>query len=509
MKVFIHFQNKTYSLDSINPLISTYHLKCLAIQKINPQTFNFRNFLNPRNINLEFQNRQLTDNKSLYQIGISDNDTIECYMPQATRGGDLLTILFIIGIIIMILLFCCIKILGFIPFMANTFFYLIEWCWNSFKDIIGFTNLESYIEGKTSSNFNIRFIRPFIRFFGIIFNVLKTFSIYFFIYVICALLIFPILYHRNFQFCASLQVADWIGFTVSIIFIIIYVIMNIPNYNLTLLQKVSKSSYALSTTLDPFIKFVEQVANVSKFEIPYAIPIVGTPLLVGYHTAISAIMSGIYGLASQADSMVADTQVEFLKKIEKYNTLFKNYKNIPLINEYIDSYGLQNAMDIMEYLTNPTKVKKYESLIAENDIHWYHFILYSIPLGSWFLETIGKIFGFFSFITRWIKRLLIGNVEFDEDKANLNKSGSSLINGERLDNIVQKYYLGSLVSEVSRIIVYFLNQIKLLFDYQGTTMEIQNSIRVSSISGILSTIAFLVILILAFFLHSMYGIKFT
>jgi hypothetical protein len=168
-------------------------------------------------------------------------------------------------------------------------------------------------------------------------------------------------------------------------------------------------------------------------------------------------------------------------------------------------------------------VKKYENIIVENDIHWYHFLLYSLPLGGWFSGLINKIFRFFSTISKWIRRWTIGNVEFDEDgsfgafkvpkgdkdKINVNKDGSSIINGERLDQIVQKYYLGSFVGEVSRIIVYFMNQIKILFDYQGTTMEIQDSIRVSSISGILSSIALIVILILSFFLSSMYGISFA
>ena len=504
MKLFLHFQNKTYSFDSINPCISIYHFKNEISKKLKIH------LTDKSIIDLEFNNKRLNNNISLFQYGIKDNDTLECYLPETTKGGiDVLTVLFFIGIVLLILIFCGIKILGFIPFMANTFFYLIEWCWNWIKESLGFAHLDDFIEGKTSTNFNIRFIRPFIRFFGIIFNVLKTFSIYFFVYVISALLIFPILYYRNFQFCPSLQVADWIGFTVSIIFIVFYVIMKIPNYNLALVEKVSKSSYVLSTTLDPFVKFLEQIANVSKFDLVYAIPIVGTPLLMGYHTAVSAVMSGIYGFASQADSMVADTQAEFLKKIEKYNQLFKNYENIPVINEYIDSYGLKNMMDVMEYLTNPNKVKKYENIIVENDIHWYHFLLYSLPLGGWFNGLISKIFGFFSTISKWIRRLTIGNVEFDEDKINVNKDGSSMINGERLDQIVQKYYLGSFIGEVSRIIVYFMNQIKLLFDYQGTTMEIQDSIRVSSISGILSSIALIVILILSFFLSSMYGISFA
>jgi hypothetical protein len=214
-------------------------------------------------------------------------------------------------------------------------------------------------------------------------------------------------------------------------------------------------------------------------------------------------------MASQADELVADTRDEFLKKIGKYHSLFKNYENMPMINEYIDSYGLKNFMDIMEYLTDTNKIKKYESTIAENDIHWYHFILYSIPLGGWFSGLMSKIFGIFNKMTRWVTRFIIGDVETDEDRTNVNKDGSSIINGERLDIIVQKYYLGSFVAEVSRIIVYFLNQIKALFDYQGTTMEIQNSIRVSSISGIFSSIALIVIMILSFFLSSMYGISFA
>jgi hypothetical protein len=279
-------------------------------------------------------------------------------------------------------------------------------------------------------------------------------------------------------------------------------------------EKIASSSYTLSTVVSPTIKTLEQIANISKFSPFYAIPILGTPIYEAYHVAISSTMSIIYSAVTSSTGMVTDTNDEFKKILENYQGILEDYKNVPGINEYITSYGVDKIMDILGYLSNPKKRDLYERLIVENDIHWYNFLFYSLPLGTTFGKAIQFVVNLFKKTTKYLKKFLIADIVYEEDdvdiKIEMSNANKKLIQNEGdISLIVQKYYLGEFITTIVRTLVYFLSQLKGLFDYQGTTLEIANSIRVSSISGLCSSVAMLVIVILSFFLTSMYGISFT
>jgi hypothetical protein len=219
-------------------------------------------------------------------------------------------------------------------------------------------------------------------------------------------------------------------------------------------------------------------------------------------------------MVTNSEGLKADTNEEFKKKLEKYKDFIENYKDYPVVGEYVSAYGFDNFFEVLKYISNPIKQKKYEKIVIENDIRWYDFLLYSLPMGGF----ISKIFKFFinslKKIAKFIKRLLIGDIIYDksdtqDEVGDVDIKAKNTYDGESLNIIVQKYYLGEVITEIIRVFVYVLSQIRDLFDYQGTTLEIANSIRVSSICGIFSSIALFVIMILAFFLHSMYGIQFV
>lgn len=331
----------------------------------------------------------LKNNCCILDYNIRNWDNI--HMTTGMNGGfDTLSILLWLLYICGFLLYLLVMVSGLMPIIARSYSYLLDWSLRKFGEMAGI-----------SDN---RFYKSFI--FVVTF-ILSIFIIYYFVYASTALITFPVFYKRFGKACRAVKSSDTIGFWVSIFFIILYGILNVPNIITNLIEDATKINKAFEAILNPFISTFRNFANEGKFLPFYAIPFIGTPFLSGYGMAIDISSRAIIddlGFASTFDcnknpKEIADLLMGRTKSVggREWGTIIRN-----LVREY-------NAGELVKMISiglDKNKLDNYKCHV-ENMPFWKKFGGIAMEYNMAKATSDGFCFGlkFISAINNFLKSL--------------------------------------------------------------------------------------------------------
>lgn len=417
----------------INGSWSIYNLKCRILKKYKNKDIN-----NIDDIKIYYNGVEMNDKRSLNSYNICNNDCLYISFNKLTGGSKKLKYLSIFGYIILVLLYIILLVSGFIPLLCYIYSDLLVY---SIKYIINILGL-NYIP----------LLDKFVSLIGFIIRYLAVIIV---LYYLTILVVLPRTYLKNYNYCGSYEVSKKIAYTITLIYGITYYIGNIPNIIEKLIIDITsygtgdptKGPLLLTTWLDPILTTVIEPLDEAKFAPFFAIPIVGTPLMEGYHGIIDVFIAALYYAFDQTQDFSCDNP----KEVSALAEVLKNWKLIPPLKEIVLTHDLQPIIEV-------------------------------------------AITGF--------DKNISNNLKLEIDKMPWYKKYNLFVND------VYKYYSGK----------YFKNMICFLFDALhatdnelnnvGNEEDVANMIKVGNVSGSLSTIAFIVIIILTFFMNKMYGINY-
>jgi len=393
---------------NINDIESVYNLKEYIQNKTN---------VSIDEQTLYYAGTILKNNEPIINYKLSDGSNI--IMQRSLNGGfDTLSLLFWLLYICVFLFFLVILVSGFMPIIAYTYEFILKW---GIEKIIGSTN-------------------PYIA--SIITIILFIFSIgilYFFIYTSTAWITFPIFYGLTTDICKSVASSNSVGFWVSITFIIIYTIFNIPNIFLNLASKGSEANFFIRVFIKPLTGFLENITNIGKFAGIYAIPFIGTPFLSGYHFAVS-LMTTLLKEGMDYTQMFSCADEQKMKELGKI--LRTAIKNKSPINDWIKSY---NAEDIAEVIIIGLIPELYNGYKCEVD-------------NMGFLEKFGETAG--------------------------------------------KFYAAKYATSGFCFALRIVGAISNVLNYMGGSSQIANIIRTGNVSGVVASIALFIALLYQVFINA-------
>ncbi len=304
-------------ITNINPFESIYNLKEQIYYKTNIEIERQMLF---------FNGKELKNNITLHQSKIENNSIIQL-TPSLIGGFDILTMWMWIFYLYLLFLYIGFLFSGLLPVMAHSYSYILTWALDKLAYFFGYADSYVFIV--------IRWIITFSLRIGII---------YFFLFTVTTLIALPILYiSKGHKMCAAVNTSSKIAYWVTILFILSYGIMEIPNELLALARATSSVSIYSKIIIAPLSGILEQFANIGKFGWLYAIPIIGTPIIEGYHTAISAVVEIVYETANN----LAELDCRDEKTMTQVGKILKNWRNIPSLKDIIVSYSLQTVADVL------------------------------------------------------------------------------------------------------------------------------------------------------------------
>ncbi len=388
MKIEIIYNDKPLFID-INKLASIHELKYLIFEKTNIDV----------------------DKQILYCNGkVLQNNDLVCTpirVIERLDGGkkiqhyDILTILFWLAYINLILLFIVLLFSGLLTVVAHLYEFALEWI----LDVIGsITTIDQYTIYKI-----IKWIFVFI---------IRIFIIYFFIYASSAFIAYPFAHWYKGSYCEGIQSANWVGFIVAIVFIIIYGIMNIPDEITALVKSIGGLSDITKLIVNPLVGFLDEVIDTGKYIFLYPIPGLGA-VFEGYFFGVDFTTSSIK--KTEAYTKPYDCETEEGKN--KIRRLLKLWENYPGISEQVANFHLEDIMEAVKIRFNDKDFAKlqcdYENLPVWNRYNPFHALT-----GKYFLANYGT--GGFCFVLQVIKTItgMIGKIGGPNQVANMIKSGS-------------------------------------------------------------------------------------
>lgn len=494
----IHYNNKQYPLEINNQFISVLHFKQIILSKLN------LNFKNEHQLILSTNNKIMNDNKTLYYYKLTNGSDV--HINYKLKGGQTdgvpIQVILIICWVIALLIFFITMITGLIPIFSNVFYYIIQF---SIQNVLGWfisaeqklENVENQINNNIQSQQNttnnmqkqladiVR--KQFIEYdkiqnekkerhsgiFGAIrmlldigLFILQNIIVFVGIYTASALLIVPyILYVRGSTRCTALNIGHWVGITMAFIYYIIYgIFLNgfdavVYAYSDVIEQLPDN---ILTAYLTPLIYGYKDTFDEVKIA---SVPIIGEIL-----TAVDGIMISIKQLLDQTDVFGCDGA-----KLDEFK---KFIYHIAYVNSDEKMGVLYNNQQIVE----PKAGDFTQNIIYREQIK--NFRLYALT------------------------RLVAG--AFNDYQMNEKQT--------IYDNmcLFQKIFNFGWWDYISKIFIYnstcrFFQVVDLIvkfIDNMGGALGVSNMIKSGSLTGMCAIIAYIVILILAIFLNSMYGINF-
>lgn len=342
MKLFINSK-----LHDINPYESIYSIKH---NLNNFQTLYHNGFI-------------LDDHKCLKYYNITENSSL--YFSNGLKGGfDVFYIIVWFIYIICILLYFLILISGLLPVIAHVYDYILLWTIRKFGSLLGIDNNNIFKLFTWSFSF-----------------VLRIFIVYFFVYAFTSFAMLFLFYNYYGDVCKTMKTSNLLGYIVSITFIIIYGIFNIPDELLLLFNEGMKINTFAATFGQPLGGLLQQIADVGKWTPIYAIPIVGTPILTSYHFAVSTIATALYDSTSYMQLFNCDNK----QVMEKMGKMFECYDKFPPLKDLAKSYHLENFFKMVAIGLIPKK-KEYYKCLAEKQPFWEKLILWG-NAGKYYTAT--------------------------------------------------------------------------------------------------------------------------
>jgi len=447
---------------------------------------------------LTFGGKVLEDNKSLAAYGIENGSTIS--VEHKLNGGNMLKIeyLLIVVLVMGIMSFITIMGTGMLPVIANVFYYMIKYTidtlisiftyiWNLIKQeevsmgqVTGQRGGQGRFDMKKSQNKYKQIYQAKMEqegaakaqsynFIGWLYDavlfVLKNGITIIFVYTCAAILMVPIFFYRTADKCKSLNLAHYVGLTTAIIYFIFYGLF------FNTIDSVINTYLFASSVLPRFLKFipdflsktVEDSWDESKFAGWYAIPFVGQALMA-YHEAVQSVIIYLKEFLDQESQYGCDNPTKY----NNVKTLFANlvYKNkrsgahvehldreqlgdnfvTSMLREFIRMFKLDATVELMNMGFNENE--KYEAQFAPEP-----FFQKFITSDYWDFQASGIL-----------KSIFCGLLAF-----------GTMING--------------------------------FIDAMNGPLGLGNMIKSGNISGLLASIAYIVMIILSFLLNGMFGIQ--
>lgn len=285
-------QIEDYGYVSISPIASLYSLKEQIRDSFFPD--NHMSFQVYRKEKLLSE-----DSHSLLQLGIQKDDVLS--VKGSLLGGDdnklwFLWLLYYLAIPV----FLFFLISGVLPLVSSTFNIIVKLGLNFILSKFGVLDK----------------IPNWMKSIGSFFLwMIQTFFIVFFVWAVCAYMIFPHLYGRQGRKCESGIAAKQIGKWCMYAFIAIYFLLNIPDIFLGILSGMTdKAGLIIKAPVAPLLSTLREVSDVSKFVPFYAIPIAGQMLML-LHSGIDSVLSFLFMFLDDLSQFSCD-DTESMKEIE-------------------------------------------------------------------------------------------------------------------------------------------------------------------------------------------------
>jgi hypothetical protein len=308
----------------LNRVSSIYSLKLKIIDL-------FLNNTKINDIQLYVNGKELDDTKSIYYYIKHTNKII--HVNTKLRGGDdpskILFVGAIIAYIIAFIIYIVILATGFIPMFA-TFFS------------IAVGNVITYIGsllGNITSNILLAELGNVFRQW--IVTILSQFSILIFVYVFTNILTIPLMYLSSKNQCDYLSYSHVVGILTSIVFTVLYILWNIPNYALDIGQAIVDEAPVpiIPAIMAPSLEVSKQTVNELKF---------------GWLSWIPPVP--LYMLAVDAGVILIKENLEILetfdcKNADSMKSLLENIRiidNLPTFKLFVETYKLYPALKLLK-----------------------------------------------------------------------------------------------------------------------------------------------------------------
>ena len=394
---------------------------------------------------LLFSGNILKDDRSLASYGIQEGSIVN--IENELKGGNLLKMqyLMMFGLVVLIFMFFTYLITGFLPIAANIFYFLIKividkllgvfsYIWKfiqdekgSIADITinrGTFSMEKAVEDSKKESLkkiqqegeersqSYNFLNMIYDAF---FFLLKTGITSIFVFTASAGLIWPLFYYRtNGDNCRSLNLAYYVGLVITIIYFIFYGLIFNTLDGLVNAYFLTSSSLPLFMKAIPDALFstIKNTWDETKFAPIYAIPIVGQGI-AAYHEAIQAILlylKNFLNYQSQYDCDMGQRENnikelfawlvyknrkggEQFRRLSKTQLGDQRYMQAPIsmLREFIRAFKLDAMVRLMNISFN--EKDKYNDEMSH--LAWYekfftgdYWNLKMSGLASWFLCSV-------------------------------------------------------------------------------------------------------------------------
>ena len=235
--------------------------------------------------------------------------------------------LFIFLLIFLFIFFFVMMITVFIPMFSHFFgCYLVE----------GIKTLITYLSGKPFEGKSL--------IFKVIIFIIRYFVVFIFVYSICAIMFAMFIFNLKQNFCNSMILGKYIGFTLTVIFIVFYGLFVLPDTVAQLAREGQQEIPAiLGFLFTPILSLSQWLSDEGKFSLIYLIPGFGQLLLME-HEILPFIVDGLYLGLSNASQIGCDKN-DFAEMI----TGLLYFTDTPDGQVMVEDYNLYQAVKLTAY----------------------------------------------------------------------------------------------------------------------------------------------------------------
>ena len=376
VQIYIVNNDDKYEMDNINVFSSIYNLK----QKFK-NTYNKRIKINNIKTNKELLNKiknndfyftykgqRLEDDKTLYQYNIKNSEMININytLPGGSIGSTLSGGMTFIESLIGLLIFYITLSSGFISFIAKIYGYSLMIVLEKLLNFIYWFFGENVIK-KSSINSSLKFIENLVIYLAI--------AGYVYVYTY---------YQSNITFnkiffeskCKSLKNAKTIALITTTIFVMLYIMIQIPEFILDFFAKIT--SFISSKTSNKF-KIFSNVINKStelgkegfesvKFVGLYMLPVFGNTFEY-YHRLLQTIFKGVNTVRKKLTTQNAESGKKRIIDCKKDDVISILASDQDFINMLNKSNGIKagQAIKFYRFLLDVSK-ESYDDIISDKKI---------------------------------------------------------------------------------------------------------------------------------------------
>lgn len=339
----------------ISPFESIYSLKYKIINKKKFKVNKLYDFY------LIYNYHCLNDNKCLFEYNkniFNDNNTCVIHIEQKLKGGKKSVFSGVMQYLVVGILFILYSLIvgsGIITVLSKIYSLLItKVIFYLFKGIFWFF-------GHTLQEGSVRWVNNIINLFA---DVGKYLVIYYFFYITTFYLTFYLFHYTTiykFNWCKALKYSSSVSYKVTLLYVIIYVLLNLNVFTADTLISVSNYENVpniIKASIPPLTVNIRDSVNRLKYIPFYLIPILGTPLMEFYHIFIDIFLVLFdINLAVLGNFSCNNKNVRLLGK------LLTKFPKIPGATHVIDYYHLKTFLSFIKpgllYYNDDNKLIKY------------------------------------------------------------------------------------------------------------------------------------------------------